>query len=239
MNDLKIYRWSGAAALVSIALFFTEFPFYLMRGAFPSVTETSKLAEYTFRNATNIMICVFFDFLILALLVVFCAGLRDLIRRADPQLECLGTLFFGVSLVYVTLTLIADSLQAATVIDALTIPADGAIIRTMIESMFLMYGAVALFLMGMMMAVAGYAAVASHALPRWSGWVAYVCSLACLAFVPSMFVHHVDPTGFFNPAGWGPTAIASGFPLAIWMITVGILMIRKGKAVAPLTIAPE
>jgi hypothetical protein len=63
--------------------------------------------------------------------------------------------------------------------------------------------------------------------------------LGCLAFVPSMFVGSPDIMRFYNPAGWGPEAIASGFPLAAWMITIGILMIRKGKAVAPSTIAPQ
>jgi len=52
-----------------------------------------------------------------------------------------------------------------------------------------------------------------------------------------MFVHHVDLYGFYNPAGWGAEAIASCFPLAVWVITVGLLMIRKGKPVAPSTIA--
>jgi hypothetical protein len=57
--------------------------------------------------------------------------------------------------------------------------------------------------------------------------IAGISALACLAFVPTMFVHHVDLFGFYNPAGWGAEAIANGFPLAVWMIVVGILMLRK------------
>jgi len=226
VNDVKVRRWSGAAGLAAIALFFMEFPFYLVRGTFPPVTETLKLTEFAARNATNIMICVFWDFLILTMVTVFAAGLQDLIRRADPRMEWIGILFFGVSLVYVTLTLIADSLQAATVVDALTPPADGSILRSLWESAYLMYGSVALFLMAVMMAVAGYAGVASGALPSFTGWIGYAGALSCLAFVPSMFVKHVDPSGFYNPAGWGPTAIASGFPLAVWMISDSIIMLR-------------
>jgi hypothetical protein len=229
MNDQRIYRWTGVCGLAAIAAFLFEFPLYFVRGSFPGVADPVKIAEFTARNDTNIMTCVFLDFIILALIMIFLAGFRHLIGRSDSQHEWLGTLVFGVGLVYVTLTLVADSLQAATVIDALTIPANGIIIRTMFESMLLMYGAVALFLMGMMMGIAGYTAAASRALPRWSSWVAYICALACFAFVPSMFVRHVDLMDFYNPAGWGPEAIASGFPLAIWMIAFGILMIRKGK----------
>jgi len=231
MDNLRVCRWSGACALASIAVFLIEFPFYLVRGAFPGVTDAEKLADFAAGNATNIMVCVFLDLIILALLMVFVAGMRDLIRRGDPRHEWLTTLFFGFSVVYVTITLVADSLQAATVIDALTMPANATIIRTMMESMYLMYGAVALFLMALMMAIAGYAGVASRALPAWTGWLAYGCAAACLGFVPTMFVGHPDPNAFYNPAGWGAVAIAAGVPLAVWMVAIGIVMLRMRKPV--------
>jgi hypothetical protein len=237
VNDQKIYRWAGVSAVAAIGVFFIEFPFYLVRNGFPGITDPVKFANFTATYGTNVMTCVFLDFIILSLVMIFLAGFRHLIREADPQQEWLGTLVFGVGLVYVTLTLVADSLQAATVVDARTVPANGVIMRAMFESMFLMYGSVALFLMALFMALGGYAGVASRALPAWTGWVAYLCTLACLAFVPSMFVGHPDLMRFYNPAGWGPTAIASGFPLAVWMIAVGILMIRKGRPVSPLPIA--
>jgi len=231
MDNAKIYRWAGICALATQAIFFIEFPFYLVRGDWPGITDP-RIAEYTARNGTNSMVCVFLDFLILGLLMVFAAGLRHLIRQADPHYEWLGTLFFGISIAFVALTLVADTLQAATVLDARTDPANALIIRGMWESAYLMYGSVALFLIAFFIAVASYATVACRALPKWSGRVGYLCALACLVFVPSMFVGHPDPTRFYNPAGWGPGAIAACFPLAAWMIVVGILMIRKGRAEA-------
>ena len=230
MDDPKIYRWSGACGLAAIAAFFIEFPFYLVRAGFPGVTDPVKIADFTATYGTNVMTCVFFDFIILTLVMIFLAGFRHLIRQADVQHEWLGTLVFGLGLVYVTMTLIADLLQAATVVDAHTVPASGVVIRAMTESMYLMYGSGALFLMALFMAVGGYAGVASRALPRWSGWVAYLCALGCLAFVPSMFVSSPDFTRFYNPIGWGPI-IAECLPLTVWMIMVGILMILKRKAV--------
>lgn len=226
MTDKRIFRSAGICSLVSIAVFFIEFPFYFVRGDFPGIAEPAKLAVFTARNATNIMCCVFLDLIILTLILAFAAGFRHLIRKADPQQEWLATLFFGVVAVYVTLTLVADSLQGATVVDVLTPPGDPTVIRAMFESMLLMYGSVALFLMAVFMALAGYATLATGALPRWSGWFAYACALACFAFVPSMFVKHVDLLGFYNPAGLGPEAFASGFPLAAWMIATGVLMLR-------------
>lgn len=227
MSDLRIYRWTGISALAAILVFFIEFPMYFVRGPFPTMKEAYKLSDWAARNATNIMTCVLMDLVILGFLIIFLAGLRHLVRQSDPRQEWLGTLFFGFGVVYVTLTLIADSLQAATVVDALAVPPDPIIIRGMLESMYLMYGSVALFLMALFMTLAGYAGVASRALPRWSGWLSYVCAAACMAFVPSMFVAKADPTGFYNPAGWGAGGVAASFPLAAWMITVGVLMIRK------------
>jgi hypothetical protein len=157
--------------------------------------------------------------------MIFLAGLRHLIRRTNH--EWLASLFFGVGLVYVTLTAVADLLQGATVVDALNPPADGVIIRAMMESMFLMYGAVALWLMALFMAILSYVTLADGILPRWSAWLGYACALACLAFVPTMFVRHVDLMGFYNPVGWGAEAIANGFPLAVWMIAIGVALLRK------------
>ena len=239
MDDLKVYRWTGACALASVAVFFIEFPLYLIRSPFPGLAASNKLPDFAAHNATNIMSCIFLDLIILTLLMIFIAGVRHVIRQGNPQHEWLANLFFGVGLVYVTLTLVADCLQASTVVDALNPPADGAVIRAMMESMLLMYGAVALWLMALLFAILSYVTLLSGALPRWSAWVGYACALACLAFVPTMFVHHIDLYGFYNPAGWGAEAIANCFPLAVWMITVGILMIRKGKPVAPSTIAAK
>lgn len=229
MTDQRIYRIAGISSLACVATFFIEFPFYLVRSPFPGLAATAKLPDFAARNATNIMCCVFLDLIILTLLMIFFAGIRHLIRTANPQHEWLASLFFGVGLVYVTLTFVADSLQGSTVIDAFDPPADGVIIRAMMESMFLMYGAVALWLMAFFMAILSYVTLASGALPRWSAWTGYACALACLAFVPTMFVHHIDMFGFYNPVGWGAEAIANGFPLAIWMIVVGILMLRTSR----------
>ena len=214
MNDQKNYRIAGVSALASIATCYIEFPFYLVRTAWPGLTASDNLGDFAARNGTNIMCCVFLDFIILTLFMIFMAGVRQLIRRADPQHEWLASLFFGVGLVFVTLTVVADSLQGATVVDAFNPPGDGVVIRAMWESTILMYGTVALWLLAFLMAILSYVTLASGALPRWSAWFGYACALACVAFVPAMFVRHVDMLGFYNPAGLGVEAFANTFPLA-------------------------
>ena len=229
MTDQKIYRITGISALACIATFFIEFPFYLVRSPFPGLAASSKYPDFAARNATNIMSCVFLDLIILTLIMVFLAGVRHLIRQANSQHEWLATLFYGVGLVYVTLTFVADSLQASIVIDAFDPPADGVIIRAMMESTLLLYGSIALWLMAVFMAILSYVTLSSGVLPKWSAWVGYICALVCLAFVPTMFVHRVDMFGLYNPACLGTQAFANGFPLAAWMVVVGILLLRKSR----------
>lgn len=230
MNDQRIYRITGISALASIATFFIEFPFYFVRSSFPGMAASDKLGEFAARNGTNVMCCVFLDLVILTLIMIFFAGVRHLIRQTNPQHEWLATLFFGVGMVFVALTFIADSLQGATAVDGFNPPADGVIVRAMLESTILMYGAVALWLIALFMAILSYVTLAGGALPRWSAWVGYACALTCLAFVPAMFVRQIDLLGFYNPAGLGVEAFANGFPLAVWMIAIGIAMIRlSGK----------
>ena len=227
MNDQRIYRIAGVCGLAAIGCCFVEYPFYIARSGAFSLTDPAALIDITARNATNSMCCVFMDFVIISLILAFAAGFRHLILKADPRQEWLATLFYGLVLVYLVLTLVSDCLQAAADVDALTPPANATIIRGLWESTFLMYGAAALWLMGLFMAIAAYLTFATRALPDWSGWVACACALGCFAFVPSMFVHHVDLYSFYNPAGWGATALASGLPIAVWMVVTGILMLRK------------
>ena len=108
MDDLKIYRFAGACGLAAIVLFFVEFPTYFQRGAMPALSDTVTLSGFTARNTGNILIVVLLDMLIYCGFLVFLAGFRHLIRQARPQSEWLGTLIFGVGVVYTTLTLVGD-----------------------------------------------------------------------------------------------------------------------------------
>jgi hypothetical protein len=226
MTDQKIYRIAGISGIASVGAFFIEFPFYFVRTPFPGLAASDRYPDFAARNATNIMSCVFLDLMILSLVMVFFAGVRHLIRQANPQHDWLASLFFGVGLVYVTLTFVADSLQGSIVIDAFDLPPDGVVIRAMMESTLLLYGSIALWLMAFFMAILSYVSLASGALPRWSAWLGYACALVELAFVPTMFVHQVDFFGWYNPACLGAQAFANGFPLAVWTIVIGILMLR-------------
>jgi hypothetical protein len=236
MNDLKIYRWAGACGLAAIILFLVEFPIYFLRGPVPPLADTNKLSDYIAKNTGNVLTVVLLDMLIYCGFLVFLAGFRHLIRQARPEYEWLSTLVFGVGLVYTTLTLVADSLEGASALDALAGKADSSAIRALTEGQFLMFGSVALILMALLLVSGGYTIVASGALPKWSDWVGYAGGVLCLAFIPSMFTGVPDPNGFYNPAGWGPLGVVAGFPLGAWAVIVSIMMLRKRETLVSMPV---
>jgi len=97
MDDARIYRWTGAAGLVSVGFFFIEFPLYFLRGPMPSLTG-ANLCAYSMRNARNMLTVVFLDMLIYCLFLVFLAGVQHFIQRTRPGCEWLGSLRSGSSL---------------------------------------------------------------------------------------------------------------------------------------------
>ena len=234
MHDLKIYRLAGGCGLAVMVLTLVEFPTYFLRGPMPPVSDTIKWSNFIARNTGNVLTVVLLDMLIYCGFLVFLAGFRHLIRQARPEHEWLGTLVFGVGLAYTTLTLVADSLEGASALDAVAGKADPSAIRALTEGQFLMFGSVALILIALLLVSAGYAIVASGALPKWGGWVGYAGAVLCLGFIPSMFAGAPDPAGFYNPVGWGPTGVVATFPLLIWAVVVSIMMIRKREIVMPM-----
>jgi hypothetical protein len=51
MTDQKTCCIAGISSLATMAVFFIEFPFYLVHGAFPTMAESSKHPDFAARNA--------------------------------------------------------------------------------------------------------------------------------------------------------------------------------------------
>jgi hypothetical protein len=235
MNDLKVFRWTGAFGVAASVLVLVEFPLYVSRGPTPLLEDTTRYADFMSRNSGNVLTCVVLDMLIFVGILVFLAGFRHLIRQARPDYEWLATLVFGVGLVYTTLTLVGDSVMGGQALDTVGGKADATAIRALADAQFLMFGSVALMLLALLLASAGSAILATRALPRWTGWVACAGAIVTLAFVPTIYAG-TDMNGFYTATGWGP--YVATFPTLIWIMIVGISMIRKREATAPTSVLP-
>lgn len=155
------------------------------------------------------------------------AGLRDLIRRARPDYEWVGTLVFGAWAVWIGVSLVANGLEGGSALDTLQGDADPSAIRALTMGTLLIYnGAIAFAMTALFLAAAGYATLGTGVLPRWTGWLAYIGVALCLVSIPAMFGGPVDSTGFYNAGGWGP-AIMANFPPAIRFVGASLSMLGK------------
>ena len=83
----------------------------------------------------------------------------------------------GKWIVYAILLLAGSLIGLASFANA----AEPAVVRGLVEASFPFFGAVGLLMSALFLSSAGYATLATGALPRWTGWVAYGAAVANLA----------------------------------------------------------
>jgi hypothetical protein len=232
MSDVNVWHWTGWFGLVAFLLFVSQIPLYLVGAPVPPINDAVAHTQHIADIRVVVLTRVLLDLGLYVCLMVFFAGFRHLILRARPAYEWVATLAFGAGLVWLAVTLVANSLEGGAALDTLGGKADPTAVRAMVEGSLLIYnGSIAFVVTGLFMAVAGFATLATGALPRWTGLVACVSAVLCVLAIPSMYVDVLDPTGFYNALGWGPVIVANVPPL-IWILGASIAMIRKRETVA-------
>lgn len=227
----KVVRKTGWFGLAGVAFLVLELPLWVLPGVFfgspPQISDAIHSSQYLASIRVIALTRVLLDMGMYASLMVFFAGFRHLIMKARAEYEWVGTLALVAGAVWWAVSLVADGLEGGAVLNTLGGNTDPIVVRSLQEGTLLIYnGAVAFAVTGLFMASAGYAIVATRALPKWIGWLAWTSAILCVAAIPSMYTTVVDPTGFYNVAGWGPVIIANVPPL-IWFLVTSLAMIRK------------
>ena len=78
-------------------------------------------------------------------------------------------------------------------------------------------GSIGFAITGMFLGTARFATLSRGVLPPWTGWLAFVATALCAAFVPAIYRGPVDYNGFSNAGGWGPAVVAD-FPPLSWVL---------------------
>jgi hypothetical protein len=170
MDDIRIRRLTGFAAIAAAVLGTCLVPLYFMYSGAPP--------------AWNVLTRSFVNLLAAAAVFVFIAGLAHLIRRAGARYEWLAGLVSGAGLMYVTVTLVAISLEAGVVLDEPDGTVDPTVDGPVAHANMLLHGSVPRLLTAVMLAAAGYAILRSGVAPRWAGRSAYV--LAAINLAPAV-----------------------------------------------------
>ncbi len=231
MNDLKVRRWTGAFGVASIALILIAQPLWFIAGTAPRLEDTVKFSEYVTRNNAIILTRTLADTLIMVCFLVFLVGFCHLIRQVRPDYAWTAMLVFAAGLVFAMLTLVGDALAGGAALDTVGGNAEPVVVRALWEGSILLFSAIGLIIMALFLASAGYAILATAALPRWTGWLAYVGAVCNLAAAPAIYAG-ANATGFYTADGL--VALASELPFLIWALIASILMITmKPEIVVP------
>lgn len=231
MKEARMRRLTGWFALASVALWLCIFPLYIVGDPSVSLYDGAAVAREFFRIQNFVFTRILLGLGLYVTLMVFAVGLRDLIRRAHSEYEWVGTLLVAAMAVWLGVTLVANGLEGGIALDTLNGNADPSVARALTMGYLLIYnGSIAFVMTALFLAAAGYATFATGILPRWTGWLAYAAALLCVTSIPAMYGGRLDPSGFYNAAGWGAVIIAN-FPPLLWFLAVGVVLIRRGPIV--------
>jgi len=227
MTDAALRKLTGLAALASVGVWLAIFPLYTMADPAVSLYNGASIAEDLFRLRHIVFTRILLGLVLYITLMIFAVGLRELVRRASPTHEWLGTLSFGAMAVWVGVTLVANGLEGGAALDARGGHGDPAVARALTMGYLLIYNSSIAFVMtAFYMGTAAYATLATGILPRWTGWLAWVSVVLCVLAIPTMYVGPVDPAGFYNAGGWGAALIAN-VPPVLWFLAVGVTLVRR------------
>ena len=220
--------WTGVAALVVAVLTLVESSVDLfLVGQRPRLDDSDALVAFMETASTPTLIVILVDTFLMAFLIVFLAGFRQLITKTRPDVEWIADLAFGAGLVFVGLTLVGDAMEAGAALDSIGAVSDPSVVRALTEGHVQMFGSMGCVLTALVAAASAHVIFLSGALPRWTGVLAYVVAAANFAAVPTMFAGTNQPT-FFSAGGPG-IALFATFPWLVWVGSVGISALRDRR----------
>lgn len=229
MNDGTVRRLTGAFGVAGFVVFLVALPLYFVGSqATAQLEDTVQFSDSVGKASTLILTrATLADPLIMACLLVFLAGFSHLIRQARAGYEWAATLVFGAGVVVIALELVGDALAGAAALDTVGGTADPTVVRGLWEGSFVFYGAIGPMMSVLLLASAGYAILATRALPRWVGWAALVAALLNLVAAPAIF-GGTDYTGFYTASGY-VTSIGQA-ALVLWFLLASLSLLVQREA---------
>ena len=224
LRSPDVKRWTGIAAIGVAALLLTEFILHQVVGPRPELDQSAPLAAFFVQHHNLLLTIVLIDTVLMGNIIVFLAGFRQIITHTRHDLQWIADVGFGAGLVFVAITMVGDAMEAGSALDVVNLTPDASAIRALTEGHAVMFGATGCVLLAVISASSAYAVLASHALPRWTGIVAWVIAGLQIFGLATIYGGTSDRY-WFSAGGVGVTATAT-FPWLAWVITVGIVTIQ-------------
>jgi hypothetical protein len=208
MTEASLRRRTGIFGLVASLISLIQLPLYFMYAGAPP----------QWNILTRVMVSIIGS----TILIVFLTGFRLVIRQAGPDLEWAATVVLASGLMWLTFTLVAQSMEAGTAIVS-KVPIDPMQEGALAPGQFLMQGSIGRLMTALFLSASGFAILRGRFLPAWLGRLAWIIALVSLAFVPAMFFGPVA-AHFYSAVGWGTTATAPVL-VVIWILAASIVLV--------------
>jgi hypothetical protein len=208
MVEASLRLWTGIAGIGAFAMTLPVIVLYFIASDPPPVW--------------NVLVRVLLNTLLCAGFLVFVAGFSILLHQAPSVHAWLAAVVFAAGLVFVTVTLVANAIEAGAVLHAGT-NIDPTRMGSGGESSQVIYGPIARVLTALFLLAAGAASLATGVTPAWTGWFAIAVAAFHLALAPTI-LSTTDPSRFYSLNGWS-IPIAGGL-LLTWVLTASITILR-------------
>jgi len=195
-RSFDVRRWTGVAAIGAAALLITEFVLHQVVGPRPELDQSDDLIAFFVAHHNMLLTIVLIDTVLMANILVFLAGFRQIITHARHDLQWIADIGYGAGVLFVAITLVGDAMEAGSALDVVRLTPDASAITVL----------------------------TSGVLPRWTGRVAWVIAILQLFGLVTIFGGTSDRY-WFSSGGVGVTITAT-FPWLAWVITVGIVTIQ-------------
>jgi hypothetical protein len=219
-----VFVWTGRAALGVAAFLIAEFIVRETEGSRPPLSDTDALIAFMRHTSVQTLSIVTIDAVLMAFVIVFLAGFRQIIKNSAEGLEWIADLTYGAGLVFVGTTLVGDAMEGGAALDAQDAHPYIAVLRALTEGHTLLFGSIGCVLLALISASSATVILRSDVLPRWTGVVAYVVAALNVVAIPTLFGGTSD-TSFIAAGGLGVTIFAT-FPWLAWVIVVGVVTVR-------------
>ena len=143
--------------------------------------------------------------------------------QANRELEWAGTIALASGLMWLTFSMVAQSMEAGTAIVS-KIPIDPTVDGVLAPGQSLMWGSIGRLMTTLFLSASGFPILRGRFMPAWLGWLAWIIALINFAFVPAMFFGP-DAAQFYSAVGWGTMATAPVL-VVMWILIASIIMVR-------------
>jgi hypothetical protein len=217
--------WTGIAAIGVAVLTVAEFVIrQIAVGPRPGLAEIDALVGFNQRTAAGTLGVILTDTVLMAVIIVFLSGFRQLILQTRRDVQWIADIAFSAGIAYVVVTLVGDGLEGGAALDASVDGGSGTVIRALTVGHALFFGSIGCVLTALVSFASGYITLISGALPRWTGWLAVAVAVPNLVLVGTAF-GGTDDTSFRAAGGWGSVAFGTA-PWLVWIVSVGVVVIR-------------